>query len=168
MFTLSAPGDRGAFLTISSNDPDFPAVEVKMTGFGVAAGAPRLSVRRSWSSVSLQYGGTGRPRSGTAQHRRRPTPDRHPRAGFRHGSPTFTLPAPPALPLPIPPGGSTTLPVQFAPVANGVVRSALTITPGSGQGQVVTLAGQGTTTAAGLVAVLFEQFGVGDPADALA
>jgi hypothetical protein len=58
------------------------------------------------------------------------------------------------------------VPVRFAPVANGVVRGALTIT-GSGQGQVVTLTGQGTTTAAGLVAVLFEQFGIGQPADAI-
>jgi hypothetical protein len=33
---------------------------------------------------------------------------------------------------------------------------------------VVSLTGQGTTTAAGLVAVLFEQLALGDPTDALA
>lgn len=165
VFTPSAPGDRGAFLTISSDDPDFPAVEVKVTGFGVAAGAPRLSVR-----AFLEFGvvQTVAPATLTLELRNigdgplqidtlAPDP---------HGSPTFTLPAPPALPLPIPPGGSTTVPVQFAPVANGVVRSALTIT-GSGQGQVVTLTGQGTTTAAGLVAELFEQFGIGQPVDVI-
>ena len=48
-----------------------------------------------------------------------------------------------------------------------MVRGSITVA-GDGQGQVVTLTGQGTTTAAGLVAVLFEQLGLGDPADALA
>jgi HYDIN/CFA65/VesB-like, Ig-like domain len=165
VFTPSAPGDRGAFLTISSDDPDFPAVEVKVTGFGVAAGAPRLSVR-----AFLEFGVVPTAAPATLDLELRNIGDGPLQidtlAPDPHGSPTFTLPAPPALPLPIPPGGSTTVTVQFAPVANGVVRSALTIT-GSGQGQVVTLTGQGTTTAAGLVADLFEQFGIGQPVDAI-
>jgi hypothetical protein len=57
--------------------------------------------------------------------------------------------------------------VQFAPAANGVVRGSITVT-GDGQGQVVTLTGQGTTTAAGMVAAVFNSLGIGDAADALA
>src|SRR6266498_4004535 len=165
VFTPSAPGDRGAFLMITSNDPDHPAVEVKVTGFGVAAGAPRLSVR-----AFLEFGVVQTAAPATLDLELRNIGDGPLQidtlAPDPHGSPAFTLPAPPALPLPIPPGGSTTVPVRFAPVANGVVRGALTIA-GSGQGQVVTLTGQGTTTAAGLVAVLFEQFGIGQPVDVI-
>jgi hypothetical protein len=165
VLTPSAPGDRGAFLMITSDDPDHPSVEVKVTGFGVAAGAPRLSVR-----AFLEFGVVQVVAPATLDLELRNIGDGPLQidtlAPDPHGSPAFTLPAPPALPLPIPPGGSTTVPVQFAPTANGVVRGALTIA-GSGQGQVVTLTGQGTTTAAGLVAALFEQFGIGQPADAI-
>jgi hypothetical protein len=165
VFTPSAEGDRGAFLMVSSDDPDQPAVELKVTGFGVPAGASRLSVR-----AFLEFGvvSTAAPATLSLELRNigdaplqiaALTPD-------PNGSPAFTLPAP-GPPPPIPPGGSATVPVQFAPTANGVVRGSVTVT-GDGQAQVVILNGEGTTTAAGLVAVLFNQLGLGDAADTLA
>jgi hypothetical protein len=165
VFTPSAEGDRGAFLMVSSNDPDHPALEVKVTGFGVAAGAPRLSVR-----AFLEFGVVQTAAPATLDLELRNIGDGPLQISTMtldpHGSPAFTLPSP-GLPPPIPPGGSATLPVRFAPVANGVVRGSITVA-GDGQGQVVSLTGQGTTTAAGLVAVLFEQLALGDPRDALA
>ena len=165
VFTPSAEGDRGAFLMVSSNDPDHPALEVKVTGFGVAAGAPRLSVR-----AFLEFGVVQTAAPATLDLELRNIGDGPLQISTMtldpHGSPAFTLPSP-GLPPPIPPSGSATVPVRFAPVANGVVRGSITVA-GDGQGQVVTLAGQGTTTAAGLVAVLFEQLTLGDPTDALA
>ena len=80
-----------------------------------------------------------------------------------NGSPRFTLVAPPALPL-IAPSGSTTATVRFDPIANGPLRGALTVS-GGGQRQVVMLSGEGTTSAAGMVAVLFEQLGIGQAGD---
>jgi len=166
VFAPSAAGDRGAFLSVDSDDPDHPAVEMKVTGFGVAAGAPRLSVRAflefgvvrtgAPSDIALELRNVGDAPLQVAALTLDPS-----------GSPTFTLQAPPALPLNVPPSGSTTVTVRFAPVANGQVRGALTVT-GNGQGQVVTLVGEGTTTAAGMVAVLFEQLGISDGQQAFA
>jgi hypothetical protein len=82
------------------------------------------------------------------------------------GSNRFSLPAPLVLPLVIQPGDAVSLDIQFDPTANGVVRGAL-IVQGNGQGSVVNLVGTGTTTAAGMVAALFNVLGIGDPADVL-
>jgi len=165
IFAPSAAGDRGAFLMVTSDDPDHPAVEMKVTGFGVAAGAPRLSVRAfiefgtvrtgSPSDCALELGNVG---DGPLQV--------DTLAMDPNGSTRFSLVGAPALPLTIPPSGSVTVTVRFDPVANGQVRGALTVA-GSGQGQVVTLVATGTTTAAGMVALLFEQLGIGDPAEAI-
>jgi len=67
----------------------------------------------------------------------------------------------------IPPSGSFDVTVRFDPIANGEVRSGLTVIGSGGQGQVVTLVGEGTTTAAGLVAVLFQQLGIGEQQEAV-
>jgi hypothetical protein len=165
VFTPSAAGDRGAFLMVTSDDPQHLATEVKVTGFGIAAGAPRLSVR-----AFLEFGvvRTGLP-SDIAVELRNVGDGPLPITALAldpAGSNRFSLVAPPALPLSIPPGGSVSVTVRFDPNANGVVRGALTVI-GGGQGQVVTLTGQGTTTAAGMVALLMEQLGIGQPQDAL-
>jgi protein involved in polysaccharide export with SLBB domain len=82
------------------------------------------------------------------------------------GSPRFTLPTPPALPLVIAPGDAVSVDIQFDPNANGLLRGALVIRGGT-EGQVVNLVGTGTTTAAGMVAALFDLLGVADPPDVL-
>jgi hypothetical protein len=166
VFAPSATGDRGAFLTVTSNDPEHPGPEVKVTGFGIAAGAPRLSVR-----AFLEFGRVrvGSPSDSVLELRNvgdAPLPITTQPALDPHGSNRFTIVAPLALPLSIPPSGSVTLTVRFDPNANGVVRGALTITGGT-QGQVVTLVGEGRTTAAGMVAVLFEHLGIGDPPEVI-
>lgn len=51
---------------VSGNDPDHPAVEVRVTGFGVAAGAPRLSVRAFLEFGVVQDRGTRHARPGAA------------------------------------------------------------------------------------------------------
>ncbi|HEX5087842.1 MAG TPA: choice-of-anchor D domain-containing protein [Nocardioides sp.] len=166
VFSPTAVGDRGAFLTVRSDDTENPTVPVKVTGFGVAAGAPRLGAR---AFVEFGVVRTGAPSDLALELRNlgdaplRITglaPD--PRGNAR-----FSLPAPPALPFTIPPSGSTSVTVRFDPNANGEVRSGLTVTGDGGQGQVVTLVGRGTTTAAGMVAVLFEQLGISDQAEAV-
>jgi len=57
--------------------------------------------------------------------------------------------------------------VRFDPNANGLVRGAV-IVRGSGQGAVVNLVAQGTTTAAGMVAVLLNALGLADAPEAVA
>ncbi|MGH8894251.1 MAG: choice-of-anchor D domain-containing protein, partial [Actinomycetes bacterium] len=167
VFAPSAVGDRGAFLMVSSDDAEHPAVEVKVTGLGITAGRPRLSAR-----AFLEFGvvRTGAPSDMTLELRNLGDAPLQITALDRaaNGSPRFTLPAAPALPLTIPPSGSTNVSVRFDPNANGEVRSALTVTGSGGQGQVVTLVGQGTTTAAGMVAVLLEQLGIADNAEVVA
>ncbi|MEV0181700.1 choice-of-anchor D domain-containing protein [Streptomyces sp. NPDC050625] len=164
VFTPSAAGDRGAFLMVSSDDPQLLATEVKVTGFGIAAGAPRLSAR-----AFLEFGvvRTGQPSDIAVELRNVGDGPLPITALDRAGSDRFSLVAPPALPLTIPPSGSVSVTVRFDPNANGVVRGALMVR-GGGQGQVVTLTGEGTTTAAGMVALLIEQLGIGQPQDALA
>lgn len=58
--------------------------------------------------------------------------------------------------------------MRFDPNANGEVRGGITVTGSGGQGQVVTLVGRGTTSAAGMVAALFELLGMADDAEAIA
>lgn len=167
VFTPSATGDRGAFLMVSSNDPEHPAIEVKVTGLGIAAGAPRLSVR-----AFLEFGRVrvGTPSDSVLEIRNvgdAPLPITTQPAIDTHGSNRFSVVAPLAVPLSIPPSGSVPVTVRFDPNANGFAHGALTIMGGT-QGQVVTLVGEGLTTAAGMVAVLFQQLGIGDPPDAIA
>jgi hypothetical protein len=166
VFSPSAAGDRGAFLMVSSDDPAHPAVEMKVTGFGVAAGAPRLSVRAFLEFGVVQTGAPGdlpleirnvgdAPMTVTGV------------ALDPGGSPRFSLVGLPAVPFPVPPSGVVPVTARFTPTANGTVRGAVVVTAGT-QGQVVTLVGTGTTTAAGMVAVLFDLLGVGSAPEALA
>jgi hypothetical protein len=166
VFAPTAVGDRGAFLSVSSDDPEQPVTEVKVTGFGIAAGAPRLSAR-----AFIEFGvvRTGAPSDLTLELRNLGDAPLQ-ITGLAldpRGSARFSLPAPPVLPIPIPPSGSTNVTVRFDPNANGEVRGGLTVTGSGAQGQVVTLVGRGTTTAAGMVAVLFEQLGLSDQAEAV-
>lgn len=166
IFTPSATGDRGAFLLVASDDPAHPAVEVKVTGFGVAAGTPRLAVR-----AFLEFGVVQALAPGDLPLEIRNLGDAPLQittlALDGHGSPRFSLVAPPAVPFTVPPSGSVPVTVRFAPTANGTVRGGLVVAGGT-QGQVVTLVGTGTTTAAGMVAVLFDLLGVGGPPEAVA
>lgn len=165
-FTPSATGDRGAFLMVTSDDPDHPAVEMKVTGFGIAAGRPRLSAR---AFVEFGTVRTGLP--GELDLEIRNIGDAPLTVDTLQldpaGSLRFSLVAPPGLPLTIPPSGAESVTIRFDPNANGQARGSLVIR-GSGQGQVVNLVGQGTSTAAGMVAVLFDLLGIGDPPEAVA
>jgi hypothetical protein len=165
VFTPTAAGDRGAFITVSSDDPERPTVELKASGFGLAAGRPRLSTR-----AFIEFGTV---RSGAPGHL--PLEIRNignaPLTVTRvaldpAGSNRFTLPAPPALPLPVAPGAAVSVDVQFDPNANGLVRGSI-IVEGGGQGAVTNLVGRGTTTAAGMLAVLMNLVGVSDPPEVL-
>jgi hypothetical protein len=78
----------------------------------------------------------------------------------------FSLPSLPALPFVVAPGDGRSIMVRLDPNANGPVRGAV-IVRGSGQGAVAKLAGQGTTTAAGMVAVLLNALGLADAPEAV-
>lgn len=165
VFTPTASGDRGAFITVASDDPARPSVTVKATGFGLAAGRPRLSAR---AFVEFGTVRTGAPARLTLEIRNvGNAPLNVNRVALDPaGSNRFSLPAPPALPLVIAPDAAVSVDIQFDPNANGLARGALII-EGSGQGTVVNLVGRGTTTAAGMVAVLFDALGIGDPPEVL-
>jgi hypothetical protein len=165
VFAPTAVGDRGAFITVHSDDPDEPTVAFKATGIGLAAGRPRLSTRAFLEFGTVRTGAPGvlpleirnignAPLVVTGV------------AMDAAGSPRFSIPVAPALPATIPPGGSISVNVQFAPNANGVVRSAV-IVQGANFGAVTTLLGRGTTTAAGMVAALMNLLGVGDAPEAV-
>jgi hypothetical protein len=165
VFTPTATGDRGAFITVDSDDPEQPTVRLKAMGFGVAAGRPRLSTRAFLEFGTVRTGAPGvlaleirnignAPLQVTGV------------AVDPAGNQRFSIPVGPALPATIPPGGSITVNVQFDPNANGVVRSAV-IVQGADFGAVTTLIGRGTTTAAGMVAVLMNALGIGDPPEAV-
>ena len=164
-FTPSAAGDRGAFITVSSDDPDHPSIEVKATGFGLPAGRPRLSARAFIEFGTVQTGSPAQLGLEIRNVGNGPlTIDTV--ALDAAGSNRFSLPGLPALPLVIAPGDAASVNVAFDPNANGLVRGSI-IVRGSGQGQVVNLVGRGTTTAAGMVATLLDVLGVGGPPDVL-
>jgi hypothetical protein len=159
VFTPSAVGPRGAFIMVSSDDPERPAVELKATGFGLAAGRPRLNVR-----AFIEFGTvrSGAPAELVLEIRNSGNgPLNLDRVALDPaGSDRFSLPAPPALPQVIPPDEAITVRIRFDPNANGLRRGAL-IVHGSGQGAVVNLVGRGTTTAAGMVAAILDVLGIG-------
>jgi hypothetical protein len=166
-FTPSAAGDRGTTLTVRSDDPANAAVDVKVTAFGVAAGGPRLSVR---AFLELGVVQTGSPGDLPLELRNLGT------APLTidvvqldaAGSPRFSLPGLPALPIVIAPSDSVSITVRFDPNANGSVRGAVVVqSTAAGQAAVVTLSAQGTTTAAGMVAVLLNTLGLADPPEVL-
>ena len=169
VFAPTAAGDRGTALTVASDDPVTPTVELPVTGFGIAAGRPRLSVRAFLEFGLVRVSVPAAPvqlpleirNVGTA-----PLTVDHVHFDLA-GSDRFTFAAPPALPLVIAPGDAVSVPVQFNPNAGGQVRGSLLI-DGSGQGAAVHLVGSGTTTAAGLIAALFDALGLSEPEEALA
>jgi hypothetical protein len=164
-FAPSAVGDRGAFLSVSSDDADHPTIVVKATGFGVAAGRPRLSARAFVEFGTVQSGAPALLPLEIRNVGNAPLTIATLQLDAA-GSPRFTLPTPPALPLVIAPGDAVSVDIQFDPNANGLLRGALVIQGGT-EGQVVNLVGTGTTTAAGMVAALFDLLGVADPPDVL-
>jgi hypothetical protein len=165
VFTPTAAGDRGAFLTVSSDDPDRPNVELRASGFGLAAGRPRLSTRAflefgtvrtaAPGHLPLEIRNIGNAPLTVTQVALDPA-----------GSNRFTLPVPPALPLTVPPGDAISVDVQFDPIANGLLRGSI-IVVGDGQGAVTNLVGRGTTTAAGMVALLMNLIDVADQQEVL-
>ncbi|WP_426595713.1 choice-of-anchor D domain-containing protein [Cellulomonas sp. McL0617] len=165
-FTPSVAGDRGSQLMVSSDDPTHPSILVKATGFGIIAGRPRLSTR-----AFLEFGTvhTGAPGDLVLEIRNLGDGPMSLDAIDLDaaGSNRFTLVNPPAVPRNVPAGGSESVTVRFDPIANGPAVRSLVVRA-SGQGQVVNLVGTGTTTAAGMVAVLFDLLGVGGPPDAVA
>jgi hypothetical protein len=164
-FTPSVPGNRGASFMVSSDDPDRPAIELKATGIGIAAGRPRLSVRafvefglvRSGAPAQLAVEIRNIGNAPLTVHRLALDPA---------GSNRFTLQAPPAPPFTIGPGDAVSVDIQLDVIANGPLRGAL-IAEGDGQGSVTGLAGDGTITAAGMVATLLELLGIADRPDVL-
>ncbi|MEV6415815.1 choice-of-anchor D domain-containing protein [Kribbella sp. NPDC051718] len=165
-FTPGAAGDRGTQLIVRSDDPEHSAITLRATGFGIAAGRPRLSVR-----AFLEFGlvRTGAPGDLPLEIRNlgsAPLTIDTVQLDVA-GSNRFSLPGLPALPLVIAPGDATSVTVRFDPNANGVVRGAV-IVRGNGQGAVVNLLAEGTTTAAGMVAVLLNTLGLSDPPEVVA
>ncbi len=164
VFTPAAAGSRGTQVKVDSDSLDATPT-VHATGFGLAAGRPRLSTRAFLEFGLVQSGLPGRlpleirnignaPLSVTRL------------ALDPASSNRFSLLAAPAVPFNIDPGGATSVDVQFDPNANGLVRGAVIVEAG-GQGAITNLVGRGTTTAAGMVAVLMNVLGVGNPPEVL-
>jgi hypothetical protein len=167
VFSPTAVGNRGTTLLIISNDPEHPSIAVRATGFGVtgAAARPRLSVRAFLEFGVVQTGSPGElPLEIRNVGNNNLTVDTI--TFDAAGSATFTTPGLPALPFTVAPGDARTITVRFTPTANGIQRGAIVIR-GSGQGVVVNLTGQGTTTTAGMVAVLLNTLGLADPPEVL-
>jgi hypothetical protein len=165
-FTPGAPGDRGTQLIVRSDDPEHSAVTVRATGFGIAAGRPRLSVRAFLEFGLVQTGSPGDLPLELRNLGSAPLTVDTVQLDVA-GSNRFSLPGLPALPLVIAPGDAVSVTVRFDPNANGIARGAVVVR-GSGQGAVVNLLAQGTTTAAGMVAVLLNTLGLADPPEVLA
>jgi hypothetical protein len=102
-FTPGAAGDRGTEWTVQSDDPEHSAITVRATGFGIAVGRPRLSVRAFLEFGFVRTGSPGElpleirnlgsaPLSIDTVHLDAPVGTR------------FSLPGLPALPLTIAPG----------------------------------------------------------------
>jgi len=165
VFHCTDVGDRGAFLTVTSDDPDRPIVELRASGFGLAAGRPRLSTRAFLEFGTVRTAAPGRLPLEIRNIGNAPltvtqvAPD-------PAGSNRFTLPVPPVVPFTIPPGGAVSVDVQFDPNANGLLHGSI-IVVGGGQGAVTNLVGRGTTTAAGMVARLLNLIDVSDPPEVL-
>ncbi len=163
VFNPTVAGLRGGELSVSSDDPEHPAIIVKATGFAVPVAVPRLQVR---GFVEFDVVASATPLTLPVEVRNvglgplsvdTVTLDPAGNAGF-------TLPALPVLPRVVPAGGSTSIDVRFAPVANGVVGGSVLITA-SGQGAVVTLSGNGSTSGIGVLAMLFDALGIGQQPD---
>lgn len=165
VFNPTAVGDRGAFITVSSDDAEQPTVEVKALGVGLAAGRPRLSTRAFLEFGTVRTGAPGRLALEIRNIGNAPLTVTQV-AFDPAGSPRFSLPVPPALPVTIGPGALITVDVQFAPTANGLARGTVIVQAG-GAGAVTNLLGRGTTTAAGMVAALMNLLGVGGPPEAV-
>jgi hypothetical protein len=167
VFNAAAVGPVGTVLDVQSDDPVENSVLVRVTGSGVAAGRPRLSAP-PW----LEFGVVRSGAPGTLPLEVRNlgnAPLQIDALPIIVGSALFTLSLPtpaPTFPLTIAPGDSWTVDVRFTPTTNDAANAALTIA-GSGQGQVVNLLGQGTTTAAGMVAVLLNTLGLSDAPEAV-
>jgi hypothetical protein len=168
VFKPTVAGDRGAFLTVRSNDPEHPAVELKALGFGVTAGRPRLSVRAFVEFGTVRVGAPARfpleirNIGNAALPLTRLVPD-------PASSPRFTLSrtvVPPAAGPVIQPGDAFTVDVTLDVLGNGPLRGAV-IVEGGGQGSIVSLSGNGTATAAGMVATLFDVLGLSDRSEVL-
>jgi hypothetical protein len=160
VFSPSVTGDRGAVLTVKSDDPEHDVVTVKASGFGVAAGSPRLTTRAFIEFGTVRSGSPARLALEIRNIGNAPLTVDH----FEldpAGSNRFSIPTPPALPLNVAPDNSVSVDIQFDPNANGPARGSVLIR-GSGQGSIVNLIGRGTTTAAGMVALLFNALGMGE------
>jgi hypothetical protein len=167
VFKPTAAGDRGAFLLVSSTDPQRPSVEVRASGFGLVAGRPRLSVRAFVEFGTVRVGSPAH--FALAIRNIGNAPLKLTRLALDPASsPRFTLglTVPPAAGPTIAPGDALTVDVALDVLANGPLSGAV-IVEGAGQGAIVSLNGTGTTTAAGMVATLFDLLGLGDRAEVL-
>src|SRR5262249_53768979 len=139
VFTPSALGDRGAIMTVDSDDAETPSVELRATGVGIVAGRPRLSTRAFVEFGRVQTGAANAAVLALEIRNVGNAPLTVDRVELdAHGDNTFTLPAPPAPGLTIGPGDAVSVDIRFSPTDDGVRRSAL-IVEGGGQGSVVNL-----------------------------
>lgn len=165
VFAPTAAADRGTTFLIASDDPEHSLVEMRSTGRGVAAGRPRLAAR-----AFLEFGRvrTGAPSNLTLELRNiGNAPMRVTGLDLVSANSPFTMPGAPAVPLTIAPGTSVDITVRFAPADNSETRATLVVTGDGGVGQAVTLLGQGSTTGAGLLALLLEQLGIAERTEEL-
>lgn len=167
VYNAAAVGPAGTTLEVQSDDPVESSIFVRVTGSGVAAGRPRLT-----APPFLEFGVVRSGAPGTLPLEVRNVgnaPLQIDALPVIVGSTLFALSLPnpaPTFPLTVPPGGAWTVDVTYTPTTNDAANAALTVT-GSGQGQVVNLIGQGTTTATGMVAVLLNTLGLSDAPDAV-
>jgi hypothetical protein len=160
LFHPSTAGPRAVILRIISNDP-LPLLDLRPTGIGVTAGRGRLSVRTRVDfgfvatgasvRIPLEIANTGLDTINVMT------------LALAAGPAAFSLPTPPALPLPLGPGIVQSVDVQFAPAAAGAVNRVLNVGLAGVPPVAVTLNGAGAPAGSpNLIAAIIHFFGLGD------
>jgi hypothetical protein len=160
LFHPSTVGPRAAILQIISNDP-LPLLQLRPTGIGVTAGRGRLSVRTRIDfsfvatgtsvTIPLQISNTGLDAISVTT------------LALAAGSPTYSLPTPPALPLALGPGDVQSVDVQFTPTAAGAINRTLNVGLAGVPAIAVTLNGAGAAAGStSLIASIIHFLGLGD------
>ena len=104
-----APGPNQATLTIDTNDPNQPVIEIQLSGVGVDAAAA-IEVRPTTVSFGVVFVGMTRRRSATIANT-----GCQPLIVTAISTTGIFTALPPALPLSIAPGALVSVPIEFQP-----------------------------------------------------
>jgi hypothetical protein len=142
-FTAGAIGAASGTLTIESNDPDEPAIQVQLSGTSTEPPAPRIQV----TPLSVEFGEVtiGATANRAIEVRNLGTADLQV-TGLSSSNAAFTVVSP-AVPATVTPGNAVTVTVRFAPAAAQAESGELAISSNDAEAPTVavSLAGTGTT-----------------------